>query len=70
VFPSSLLDRAKRHYLERYQFPLDLARAMTIHRVQELSMDRSMIDLGSDVLAHGQAYVALSRVRTLAGVLL
>jgi ATP-dependent DNA helicase PIF1 len=43
---------------------------MTIHRVQGLSMDRAVIDLGSDIFAHGQAYVALSRVRTLAEVLL
>jgi ATP-dependent exoDNAse (exonuclease V) alpha subunit len=49
---------------------LELAWAMTIHRVQGLSMDRAVIDLGSDIFAHGQAYVALSRVRTLAGVLL
>jgi hypothetical protein len=43
---------------------------MTIHRVQGLSMDRAVIDLGSDIFAHSQACVALSRVRTLAGVLL
>jgi ATP-dependent exoDNAse (exonuclease V) alpha subunit len=43
---------------------------MTIHRDQGLSMDRAVIDLGSDIFAHGQAYMALSRVRTLAGVLL
>jgi hypothetical protein len=71
---SKFLDRTKRqHLLERYQFPLELAWAMTIHRVQGLSMDREVIDLGSDIFAHGQAYVALSylsRVRTLAGVLL
>jgi ATP-dependent exoDNAse (exonuclease V) alpha subunit len=62
---SMFLDRTKRHHLERYQLPLELAWAMTIHRVQGLSMDRAVIDLGSDVFAHGQAYVAFSRVRTL-----
>jgi ATP-dependent exoDNAse (exonuclease V) alpha subunit len=66
---SKFLDRTKRHHLERYQFPLELAWAMTIHRVQGLSMDRAVIDLGSDIIAHGQAYVAFSSVRTLAGVL-
>jgi hypothetical protein len=44
---SKFLDRTKRHHLERYQFPLELAWAMTIHRVQGLRMDRAVIDLGS-----------------------
>jgi ATP-dependent DNA helicase PIF1 len=66
---SRLLDKYKRHHLG-YQFPLELAWAMTIHRVQGLSMDRAVIDLGPDIFAHGQACVALSRVRSLAGVLL
>jgi hypothetical protein len=58
------------HMVERYQLPLQLAWAITIHRVQGLSMDRAVIDLGRTIFAHGQAYVALSRVRSLAGVLL
>lgn len=67
---SRFLEKTKRHHLERYQFPLELAWAVTIHRVQGLSMDRAVINLGPDIFAHGQAYVALSRVRSLAGVLL
>eukprot|EP00884_Botryococcus_braunii_P005446 jgi/Botrbrau1/14902/Bobra.0018s0007.1 len=59
-----------RHQMERHQFPLQLAWAMTIHRVQGLGMDRRVIDLGSTIFAHGQAYVALCRVRTLQGLLL
>ncbi|KAA6421824.1 MAG: ATP-dependent DNA helicase PIF1 [Trebouxia sp. A1-2] len=59
-----------RFKFERYQYPLVLAWAVSIHRVQGVSLDRAVIDLGSDVFAHGQAYVALSRLRTLEGVLL
>jgi len=42
---------------------------MTIHPVQGSSLDRAVIALGIEVWAHKQAYVALCRVRTLAGVL-
>ena len=52
------------------QFPLELAWAMTIHRVQDLSLDRAVLDLVEEIFANGQDFVALSRVRTLAGVLL
>ena len=59
-----------RHRFERYQYPIVLAWAITIHRVQGLSLDRAVIDLGGSVFAHGQAYVALSRVKSLQGVML
>jgi len=36
---SKFLDRTKRHHLERYQFPLELAWATTIPQVQGMSMD-------------------------------
>jgi hypothetical protein len=45
-------------------------RAMTIHQVQGFSIDTAVIDFSSDVFPHGQAYVALSRLRSLEGVLL
>ena len=37
---------------------------MTIHKVQGLSMDRPVVDLGKTVFYHDKAYVALSRVRS------
>ena len=44
--------------------------AATVHKVQGLSLDAAVIDLGVNVFEPGMAYVALSRVRTLGGLAL
>lgn len=51
------------------QFPLKLAWAVTIHKSQGLTFDRAIIDVQRS-FAHGQTYVALSRCRTLNGIVL
>ncbi len=51
------------------QYPLRLAWSITIHKSQGLTFDKAIIDAASS-FASGQVYVALSRCRTLEGMVL
>lgn len=51
------------------QFPLKLAWAITIHKSQGLTFEKAIIDAAS-AFAHGQVYVALSRCKSLEGMVL
>jgi len=51
------------------QYPLKLAWAITIHKSQGLTFEKAIIDAKA-AFAHGQVYVALSRCKTMEGMVL
>lgn len=52
----------------RTQFPIRLSYCMTINKAQGQTLDRVGIILRTPVFAHGQLYVALSRVRSMSSL--
>jgi ATP-dependent DNA helicase PIF1 len=67
-----ITEKVKSEVIGKFtQFPVKLAYALTVHKSQGQSFDRIIVDLGArGAFAHGQAYVALSRCRSMEGIIL
>jgi len=61
--------KVKREVIGTFkQVPIRLAYAVTIHKAQGLTLEKVFIDFDRGMFAHGQAYVAFSRARSLEGL--
>ena len=67
-FTNNKGDLDKREVGSFTQFPIKLAWANNLHKVQGKTMDKVYIDMGKRVFAQGMTYVALSRLRSMDGL--
>jgi ATP-dependent exoDNAse (exonuclease V) alpha subunit len=52
------------------QYPICLAWALTIHKIQGATLSMAEMDVGQSIFEYGQTYVALSRIKSLDGLYL
>lgn len=58
------------HFHSRTQIPLSLAHATTIHKSQGWTLERVKVDIGKNEMCSGISFVALSRAKSLKGIMI
>lgn len=77
-FTNGITKEISMHYIQSEvypnivvgQYPLILAWALTIHKIQGSTLETAEIDVGNNIFEYGQTYVALSRIKSLDGLYL
>jgi ATP-dependent DNA helicase PIF1 len=54
--------------ISKFQIPLILSWAITIHKAQGMSLDYIQTDIGNTIFEYGQVYVVLSRIKNIEGL--
>lgn len=70
ILPHTVSYRKNNVSCIRKQFPLQVAYGITVHKAQGITVDRAVVDIGSSEFALGLTYVAISRVRSIEGLLI
>ena len=60
----------EKAFVIRQQFPISRAYAITVHKSQRFTLHNVLVDIGNNIFACGQAYIAISRVTSLSGLYL
>jgi hypothetical protein len=69
IMPENVQFLGKKNIqINRRMFPLILAWGLNHHKLQGITTEKIVIDLGTKTFAKGMCYVALSRVKTLSGL--
>ncbi|XP_054264681.1 uncharacterized protein LOC128999172 [Macrosteles quadrilineatus] len=70
ILPLTVGYRKNNVSCTRRQFPLQVAYGITVHKAQGMTVDKAVVDIGTTEFALGLTYVAMSRVRSIEGLII